>query len=443
MLNAILRATMTRPDGSGVTLYRTPAGFAAGPTPHGEIEVKFGRPSPRDNADPETITLTLDQPAGTPTRVEYDALVVVTLQIGTRTATLARGWVAGWTRETVGKKRPRDRYAIQLTDVTGRAAGWKLGDGMRPVEYDVVRRNRVNVVTGQQFASPMLSALRYVGPRDIDNRTALEALEYTVKPLIAHLLPTTDGLQVFTAGRNQLVDGLVVEPRDGIGLDAVEVPSSAIGDAGDALNRSGRLTLIAIESPTWAAGSGPGDPPIVTAPATTTHKRAAYLGPTSEFRKSTDVLLDSTDTRSYQGVLAASTERASIALAPSRLVLDRIAPAVLIQLLDLNTRLPTPIYITGQIRRHGVDPVVFISAGRIVARGGKLVRFDVTLSPGAPAGVRSLTWNDFRINLKWKPTPTTLRGYQFGELRGPAGPSQRVLTFGLARVFRITIDREL
>lgn len=444
MIPLDLTVTLRKSSGEEVPIHRTPAGRQQGATPIGRIAIAFGRPSPRDHADPSTITLTIDQPAGQDPGLDFDAVIII--RAATRnpviTVTLARCFVQNWHREHISDTY--DRYTVTCQDIVGRARGWKVGASPWPQEPANTRLGRVRALAPNVLHPSFGIMGGTAAPRDVDNQDIVELTSLVIPPHLA-IIGTPAGLAIprpgITFEYNSNSDYLWAQRLDE-GASPVDIPTANVVDGGVDVTRAGRIGRVAIEEPV------PGD----TSERRTTviAGRTDITGPAGTHSVTTDLVSASTAYREeLRGILAGTdmllngtTRQDTPVLAPTRLFLKLgdpysagLAPVYLAKLLDEATRLVTPIRLTGPLRRPDIPTVVFITAGTIEVDGKRgLTRFDVQLTPGDVAGIRHLRWRDWA---RYYPNPIAFGGrtFKFAQLR-PAAAGDRI-RYGDTAVVRL------
>ena len=393
--------TAQEPGKTTKTLAATSDGIGKGPTPVDELVIEYGRPSPRDHADPGRISLTLAQDATLPPlALALDTKLTITATLDGYTVTLAICWVTGWTRDVDDSGVAW--YSITADDVLGRAAGTMIADTPWPAQGARTRLARVNTLAREPLVNVNAFTDASLAPRDVDRVSVLDVVESSCW-LYYQVHPGPTGLTAATNGGLQLSYGALTPRRFDGTRGVVEVPTDAVVDNGYRIWRGGRLTHVLIDAPDSAFERA------------TTVWSWTLPGFSSVHQVTTDCVYwrgNVPGIDAYYNGLLSATRDAVVELEPTELLVDRLEASALAQLLDHQTRLTTVLHLVGE-NTAGLEPPAFVTAGTITVHGRDLLDLDVELTPAAADGIISARFRDFRTGF---PSPT-LEPLRFSDLK--------------------------
>ena len=403
-MNTIQANTVTlrlRPPGS--TTWTTLANDHTDPTralPIDTVEISWSSPGPRDHPDPATLDLDIliapDSPEvallARDTDVELTAGVTIINAAGNAQAaggTLFRGWIDSWIRTT--HHDGRHRYRLSIIDALGRAAAINLASSPWPASTQLARIDAINAASpiGPLLARASLPGR--VGPRDVDNASALSVIQDTAY-LGQRAEPgrTIDhdgliGLYWPPVSAPSYFDGeLWMSPY----MYLVTLPADLLEDTGRAMNRTGALNQASAEYfPT----------PAAVDTTTTTHRIPGSSYSTSSWSIGTDTVPVVADVERWlTAIVHESNTAAHPLLQPGRLILDTpVAVPAIWYLLDHNTRNRAILklrYAPGDI-----DTLQAVTAGTLTINGLTLT-LTLTLTPARLFGVRPLRFSDLPLD---------------------------------------------
>lgn len=350
------------------------------------MRIAWSKPTPRDHMEPTTIEFTLLVPEGSPDLafIAYDAPIEITATINVPdratpyTFRLAAGRVTSWRRDL---RRPDGRhpYHITATDIIGRLATSSISDTPWPEQTAGDRLARISAITKSgPFTYSGPTAGTTVGPRDVDNRTALDMAQHCC-PVGRHITPgaypyNTDISIAYPA---------MAHPET---TQPLQIPAALVEDTGRAMDRTGIVTEYAVTAHFTH---------LTDNPNTITYYSIRNITiPTSRATLSTDAKTTHSAAGSWtREVMNAATPAVALPDSPRIYAREEYVIPSVDQLFDTRHRHTETIWI--QDAPADADPLHYIVGQEITIHGLDL-QLRLTLAPGATYGLRRLTFWDWR-----------------------------------------------
>lgn len=399
------RLQLRGPGGQWVQLAHQAASRDSAALPIGAVTVSWGRATPRDHPEPGTTQLAIRVPMtdqATPQLLAFDTEVKLLAQLSESSpsgwqavaaggwVTIARGWVTSWDRTAADDHW---LYVVTVADALARAAGVMLADTPWPNnQVREARLQRINTISpvGPVVVDTGLGFNKGLGPRDVDNYAALEALQRCAT-LGENLIETDSGLLALvrvmqsiprynTLGNRYL---RLTDPAP-----VVEVPAAMVEDAGRRMDRSHTLNQASAE----VHNNTELKTVSYRAPRTTAPARWAIATDTQHATSQVAAWL--------QAVVDRSLEAEAVVqplLKPGRLLIEAEglhAPG-LWRLLDINQR--HTVFLSIQQAPADVDAVQFVTSAQLTIEGAR-VQLEVSLMPARLYGIRPLRFADLPRN---------------------------------------------
>lgn len=395
-----VRLTVTPPGRPSVVL----SGSAPdSPAAVDALTVTWSRPTGRSHAEPGTLKLSVLAPVGYDEAwATWDAEVIAEVLLdGLVWFPVGRGWINTVSRRTIRRDAaPAWLYAVDCIDVLGRANATRLAALPWPQHTRAQRAAAIDAASpaGPLLGSELGSWSAITGdlvPRDVDNANALDIIRRT-----------TDPSSTAQEGEDGIVERRPPAPwptaasEDGRYLRllgqryVVELPANTIEDTGRTIDRTSRVDGVTLTYPTLDPDDGKWVETSETIRATVTRGSASSLKlVTDELGLDTPTAAGQRLRSSLAGLLGESAAAARRLTSTPRIIVDRLTPADIRDLVEIRQRGNNLIRITP--RPDDLDALHTVLGGelRIV---GRTIRLALDLAPSIVDGIRPLKFIEAR-----------------------------------------------